>query len=1093
MNPPPKWNNLPPSFTDNPPDWATMSPEEIRAYTELSEGYLMDDAGYQNWYRVVKENGNTLQNVATLMYGSDCTNAHQSCPQHACVNENLIALFEFDLSGDPWKDNAGSYDLTSDTPPTLQGYGIVGDDMVLFDATNEYLNNTAVPLTTKENFTVALWVNGTTSPSDFAIIAGGHKWDVLYDPYNLRYRFTVGHSTGAVFVNSDSGGTLAFNATRLIVCRKDGDHISISIMWNAGNSFDCEIHSLGTGYVENNGVGIADLAYKGTGPALERMQGNVDELTLWQRCLSNSEVDWLYNGGSGRLLSTLFCGGGVVAGGSANVTSTQSVSIGGGVTIGGAAETTPFAMVGSGTMLFSGDVGAALSLPAVGQGTLTFDGTVTPVFTLGITGSGTLTFDGTATADVIAWRYRQHRMVFDNDYRNQQLITIADGKVDTNLADFPVLVSVICDDQQAHFTATGHEGLSFAGTTPIESSDYRITGSGGFNLGPAEADIPDTTGGFAFSGTTKTAYGFGRNDFAFELSDRTKLNHEVETYNAVTGELIAWVQLPNILAKSTNEFYCYYGADSTTTPTMPFGGFEDVYHCTTFDANDPATFDGKIYQSFYFDGNDSLQVNTDGLTATQDYTIEGWIKPTATWGNQVLFSRGGSDGTAYGWSLSLGFNGDGIWAAAQVDTGPTWSTINTYGTTPLTVGEWSYIVAVWTSGENLAVYLDGTLESKTTTTETTLVDYDGTNTIGKRDGFFLRGYADEVRLSGSARSAEWIKATFDTANNPDTFSTESMEQHAMHLWGTAPVIVTRNVVGSGTLNLSGSATTETTIFVFVGSGTLTLSGSAPIRKEHTGTGVITFAGSATTYIAGFRDTGSGGLSLSSSSVVVPTWSPVGTGGLTFSGSSNVEEQNTYTPTGDLRLKGSATTAYTPSYTATGSGALTIAGTTQPEWLEYGSMVLSGSAIVVGQLTLPTGGTLTFGGSANVEEQNIYTPTGGFKLEGSASTSNTPSYTATGAGTLTVSGTTQPDNWEFGTLTFGGSAIVVGHLTLPTSGILIFSGSANVEEQNLYIPTGGFTLQGSHIIGLGYTATGGMVFGGGSPPAINYEYVGGQCD
>ena len=48
-------------------------------------------------------------------------------------------------------------------------------------------------------------------------------------------------------------------------------------------------------------------------------------------------------------------------------------------------------------------------------------------------------------------------------------------------------------------------------------------------------------------------------DFVFTLSDgTTKLSHEIESYDNATGEIIAWVNFPTLVAASSTDIYIYY-------------------------------------------------------------------------------------------------------------------------------------------------------------------------------------------------------------------------------------------------------------------------------------------------------------------------------------------------------------------------------------------------------------------------------------------------------------------------------------------------------------------------------------------------------
>lgn len=52
----------------------------------------------------------------------------------------------------------------------------------------------------------------------------------------------------------------------------------------------------------------------------------------------------------------------------------------------------------------------------------------------------------------------------------------------------------------------------------------------------------------------------GGADIQFTLSDNTtQLDHEIESYNSETGQLVAWVRMPSLLASATTTIHLNYG------------------------------------------------------------------------------------------------------------------------------------------------------------------------------------------------------------------------------------------------------------------------------------------------------------------------------------------------------------------------------------------------------------------------------------------------------------------------------------------------------------------------------------------------------
>ena len=103
---------------------------------------------------------------------------------------------------------------------------------------------------------------------------------------------------------------------------------------------------------------------------------------------------------------------------------------------------------------------------------------------------------------------------YDDDWNNRKKITISlNTEISNNLNNFPVLVSVT-------------------------DSDF-----------------------------TKSSYSEGRDIFFTADDGTTLLSYEIERFNSSTGEIIAWVNIPTLLAVSTTDIYIYYKGPTQSTPS----------------------------------------------------------------------------------------------------------------------------------------------------------------------------------------------------------------------------------------------------------------------------------------------------------------------------------------------------------------------------------------------------------------------------------------------------------------------------------------------------------------------------------------------
>jgi len=78
---------------------------------------------------------------------------------------------------------------------------------------------------------------------------------------------------------------------------------------------------------------------------------------------------------------------------------------------------------------------------------------------------------------------------------------------------------------------------------------------------------------------TKSSDSEGRDIFFTADDGTTVLSYEIERFNSSTGEIIAWVNIPTLLAASTTDIYIYYKGPTQSTPSnMWDSNYKLVYH-----------------------------------------------------------------------------------------------------------------------------------------------------------------------------------------------------------------------------------------------------------------------------------------------------------------------------------------------------------------------------------------------------------------------------------------------------------------------------------------------------------------------------------
>jgi hypothetical protein len=77
--------------------------------------------------------------------------------------------------------------------------------------------------------------------------------------------------------------------------------------------------------------------------------------------------------------------------------------------------------------------------------------------------------------------------------------------------------------------------------------------------------------------TFLTHRGRGTDIFVTSADGATKLNHELESYNPATGQIVAWVQLPSLSPIADTTIYIYYGNSLATDQQNKVGVWDGNY------------------------------------------------------------------------------------------------------------------------------------------------------------------------------------------------------------------------------------------------------------------------------------------------------------------------------------------------------------------------------------------------------------------------------------------------------------------------------------------------------------------------------------
>jgi hypothetical protein len=290
--------------------------------------------------------------------------------------------------------------------------------------------------------------------------------------------------------------------------------------------------------------------------------------------------------------------------------------------------------------------------------------------------------------------------------------------------------------------------------------------------------------------------------FTSDAAGVNKLDHEIESYDPVTGTVNFWVRVPALSHSTDTVIYMQYGSSAVTTTLENKAGVWDsnylgVWHLpkaggltakdSTADGNNgtitgASGIQGVIDGGASFNGSgqfidvgngSSLQITGTSLT------IEAWIKTSesnpAPWERILAKETPGNTDPflAYGLIRHSGTNLLNLGIA----TGGAGTGVGLDSHSSLTMGAWTHVVGSY-DGSTLRIFMNGVLDNQTAATgNITSTNQDvvlGADTASNIE--YFNGSMDEVRLSNVARSSGWVATEYANQNSPATFYSVGPEQ-----------------------------------------------------------------------------------------------------------------------------------------------------------------------------------------------------------------------------------------------------------------------------------------------------------------------------
>lgn len=253
--------------------------------------------------------------------------------------------------------------------------------------------------------------------------------------------------------------------------------------------------------------------------------------------------------------------------------------------------------------------------------------------------------------------------------------------------------------------------------------------------------------------------------------DKTPLKFHIETFDPINEMALVWVKVPRLVAATnTDKIWMYYGNSAAKRGQDAAGTYDAnqvlVYHFDELSAGpvdrtaygnnpvssnalaNPASLIGAGVQ--FEDAGERISIKGSPslrLIPSQGWTFSAWVKPANTQSNMVVMESKDGDRV-----LRLNLDAGVAYAGFRANG----KSVETAHTAVLNPGIW-YHLALVVKDNSLLLYVNG--DQVATATGELMEMSSNVMLGGAADGANFSGEMDEVRISNTARSAPWLRAS----------------------------------------------------------------------------------------------------------------------------------------------------------------------------------------------------------------------------------------------------------------------------------------------------------------------------------------------
>ncbi|MHC4429363.1 MAG: DUF2341 domain-containing protein, partial [Planctomycetota bacterium] len=245
----------------------------------------------------------------------------------------------------------------------------------------------------------------------------------------------------------------------------------------------------------------------------------------------------------------------------------------------------------------------------------------------------------------------------------------------------------------------------------------------------------------------------------------TKLDHEIEEWDDVNGDLVAWVRIPSLDQQNASGVWVSYVGVWHLNETSGSRADSTSSNNDLTEQNSVVSVPGKMAGCIDLEEANSERLYiTDaaqtGLDITGNLTMQAWVKPESVPGSITFLDK--YAGSNAGYRMRIHSNSWYEYSVYDASTNEVRSDI------PADTGVWRFLVGVY-DGSAVIIYTDNINVVSTSHSGGISTNTEEFEIGARSNDKFFDGLVDEVRIATVARSAEWVETEWNMMSSPSTF------------------------------------------------------------------------------------------------------------------------------------------------------------------------------------------------------------------------------------------------------------------------------------------------------------------------------------